>query len=207
MLLISDFDGTMVDSEGLIIASYEHVIETYNLTRRSKTELRACTGSALRDLYPQWASAEMCPALCETHREFQSRHTHLLTVIPGIIETFQTLRQRGVKIAVNTNRSESVHNLLKNTGLGLVVDHVLTCNDVKNPKPHPEGILKIMNLLGLGPDNVWMFGDMPADILAGKSASVRTIGAVFTEGKNTVHEHSPDHIVTSPHELIGILFP
>jgi pyrophosphatase PpaX len=205
MLLIADLDGTAIDSEPLILASCEHVIQQHGLLVRPRVELKKCIGITLKELYTQWSSESECECLCTTHREFQAKNTHLVKVIPGISEVFSELRNRKVKIAINTNRSSSTTEFLELTGLTPLVDYVVCCNDVTKPKPHPEGIHKILHYFGMAEKDAWMLGDTPVDIQAGKSAGISTIGAHFLEGEHLLSDCTPDYFITSPIQLLSII--
>jgi phosphoglycolate phosphatase-like HAD superfamily hydrolase len=53
---------------------------------------------------------------------------------------------------------------------------IVTCDDVTKTKPDPEGILKLMDILGAGPDEVIVLGDHPVDMQAAHAAGLHAIG-------------------------------
>ncbi|MGH7157688.1 MAG: HAD family hydrolase [Candidatus Saccharimonadales bacterium] len=59
---------------------------------------------------------------------------------------------------------------------GLDNFYIVTSDDVAATKPDPEGIKKVLKNLNLKAEDAVMVGDLPADIIAGKKAGVRTIG-------------------------------
>jgi len=205
MLLISDLDGTAIDSEELILASYEHVINIHRLPCRTRDELKKYTGIALRELYTSWTTVSQCEELCETHRIFQVKNKHLIKAIPGIPEAFLALKNRGVRIVINTNRSANISEFLELTGLHAHVDQVISYNDVKNPKPDPEGVQKAMLHHNATTNQTWMLGDTHIDVLAGKNAGVRTIGAAFISNNVDFSGNPPDYIAYHPRDLLEIL--
>jgi len=76
------------------------------------------------------------------------------------------------KTAIATNRSDTMPRVMKEFGLEQYFDLVVTALDVKNPKPHPEELLKILNHFNLDPKQAVYIGDSKADELASKSAKV-----------------------------------
>jgi pyrophosphatase PpaX len=207
MLLIADLDGTAIDTRGLILSSYKHVIDTYGLDRRSDEELSRYVGILLKTLYPKWASEKLYPKMFETHRAFQSENMHLVKTFPGIPEVFKELRGHGVKIGINTNRSVTGRCFIKHAGLETLVDHIVTVEDVAFPKPAPEGILAAMNSFACSRSCTWMMGDTEIDIEAGKNAGIPTIGVDFARAGSHFGTWRPDFFITTPYEILPILIP
>lgn len=53
---------------------------------------------------------------------------------------------------------------------------VSTCEDVANTKPDPEGILRLLNQLGVEKHEVIVLGDHSVDMIAAKAAGLHAIG-------------------------------
>lgn len=54
--------------------------------------------------------------------------------------------------------------------------NVVTCEDVTRTKPDPEGILKLMDVLGVASDEVIVLGDHAVDVRAARAAGLPAIG-------------------------------
>ncbi len=84
---------------------------------------------------------------------------------------------------------------------------LIVCNDhVARIKPDPEGVYLIINKLKSAPDNTVIIGDTEADILAGKSAGIKT-GAVKWGGITPWQELmdlKPDYAFHEPDELFSL---
>ena len=79
-------------------------------------------------------------------------------------------------------------------------------DEVKRSKPDPEGIFKALEILNLSTEDVVFVGDSDADITAGKSAQVLTIGAHwFDTVQNAQFGVEPDDIYTRPDQLIALV--
>ena len=78
---------------------------------------------------------------------------------------------------------------------------------VNNPKPSPEMLLKAVELLRLDVNDVMYIGDDERDIIAGKSAGMKTVIANFGFIKDNVNYNSwgSDYILNRPQELLDIL--
>ncbi|MBC7110413.1 MAG: HAD-IA family hydrolase, partial [Archaeoglobi archaeon] len=75
-------------------------------------------------------------------------------------------------------------------------DVIVTGDEVKAGKPHPEIILRACELLGVSPKEVVLVGDTQSDVIAGKSAGCRAVIGVGTEA---------DFKISSLKELLEIL--
>ncbi|WP_460151391.1 HAD family hydrolase [Salinicoccus sesuvii] len=104
---------------------------------------------------------------------------HQEYVLPNleIISMLNALKEKGYKLGIFTGKSsKSLEISLHSLDLEDLFDCKLTGDDVTKPKPHPEGIRKVLNLLGSNSDETIFLGDSDADIISGKQAGVYTIG-------------------------------
>lgn len=94
---------------------------------------------------------------------------------PGVFDILRQIKEKGGKIGVVTaSRKRWVKGALRNNGLRDLVDVFLGKEDVEFDKPHPEGILKALELMKGKPEEAMMMGDNGKDIMAGRRAGVRT---------------------------------
>ena len=88
----------------------------------------------------------------------------------GLPDLLIDLAAHGCIRAVATNRTDTMHKVLKDYGLDDKFDMVVTAADVENPKPHPEQLEKIMARFSLQPDQVLFVGDSIYDQQAARAA-------------------------------------
>lgn len=75
---------------------------------------------------------------------------------------------------------------------------------VKNIKPHPEGLLKVIEGFGEKPENAVMVGDSNIDIEAGKNAGTYTCGVTYGLGdREALINSEPDVLIKDIKELLG----
>ncbi len=83
------------------------------------------------------------------------------------IELFKELRNRGYKLAVASNSiRRSVLVMLAKIGIIEYMDLIISNEDVKNSKPHPETYWKAMSMMGYLPDETLIVEDSPHGLLA-----------------------------------------
>lgn len=86
------------------------------------------------------------------------------------------LKEAGVKVACYTNSiRETAELMLEKTGILELFDYVLTNQDVKMPKPDPEGYLFLMEHFGISKENTLIIEDSPKGVQAATSSGARTI--------------------------------
>jgi HAD superfamily hydrolase (TIGR01509 family) len=90
---------------------------------------------------------------------------------PGLKELLKALKPR-FGLAVATNRSNTIESVLESFGLKAYFDLVISSLDVKNPKPHPESIFKILEFFQIIPKDALYVGDSTVDDETAKAAGV-----------------------------------
>ena len=121
-----------------------------------------------------------------------------MAMAPGLVPLLETLKQKGFIRAVATNRTNTMAQVLKENGLENAFEMVVTAADVKNPKPDPEELQKILAAFELNPEELIFIGDSVYD---GKAA--QQAGTWFVAFKNpalAAHVH-----VDAMDEILGIL--
>ena len=205
-----DFDGTLVDTTEMIYQSMRHA--TTSVLGRDdipREELLANVGQPLpRQM--QVLDAEKAELLLESYRAHHlAHHDALIAEFPGIAEALQRLRAAGVKVAVVTSkRRQSVEMALKALpSLDLVVDRFVTLEDTEEHKPHPEPLLKGLELVGDVPkDRAVYVGDSPFDVQAAKAAGLRSVAVswgAFSE--DTLRGADPDYLVPDIDAVVDVL--
>lgn len=176
--VIFDADGTIIDSRAFVLGGFRHALHLHGHRIPDHEELHdAVRGLPLEECYRRLAPNGDIHALCSAHREFQSTRQDLIEPYDGLHSLLTSLRKRGLKIAVCSSRGKTLKPSLRHLDVDHYFDVIIDGEDVVNCKPHPEPIFKTLTLLGVLPHEAVMVGDTPADICAGKAASLRrTVG-------------------------------
>jgi HAD superfamily hydrolase (TIGR01509 family) len=98
-----------------------------------------------------------------------------LKMEPFLLHMLNLLKGNGIIRAINTNRTTSMPHIMERFGLGPFFDMVVTALDVKNPKPHPESIEKILQRFDLKKDEAVFVGDSEVDQQTAKSGGIQFI--------------------------------
>lgn len=101
-----------------------------------------------------------------------------MTLIPGVADTLARLKQ-SYRLALVTTRGRALtEHFLQATGIADYFDVVITADDVRRLKPHPEPILTAAKQLGVEPEQCVMVGDTSVDVHAARSAGARVVGVL-----------------------------
>ncbi len=102
-----------------------------------------------------------------------------LKMEPHLFQALEKLKEKGIFRVVNTNRTTSMKHIMEEFDLWPYFDMVVTALDVKNPKPHPESVEKILATLHLKKEETVFVGDSDVD----KETAVSS-GVTFVAYKN-----------------------
>lgn len=138
----------------------------------------------------------------DTLERIELAHSDSVHIIDGALELLSALRDAGIRIGIVTrNCRNAVRVSLDRTGV--FHDVLLTRDDVHNTKPHPEHLLRAMDLLGVQPDESLTIGDHWMDIQGGRAAGTRTIGFLRPDRPEGFFDVCPpDLIIRDLEELL-----
>lgn len=177
--VLFDLDGTLIDTDELIMESYRYLFTKFRPDMTLTTEfLHTLLGPALKDIFPRYFKEDF-KVLFDTYREFNFKHhPDYVSAFPTVLETLQTLKSNGIRLGIVTSKMRDAAILGTDlTRMTSFFEVIIGLDDVMHHKPHPEGILKAMDLLGALPEEALYIGDSASDLLAGQAAGI-LVGAV-----------------------------
>lgn len=190
-LVILDFDGTLADTQPIIIASIQATLRELHLPERTDAECRSIIGLPLRECFTTLCGvnndrAERCADVYR--RIFDELNTDgTVRLFPHVPETLEALHGQGLQLAICSSRGRpTLERFVHDFRLERYVGMVVSANDVERHKPHPEPVQKILAALGVAPTEAVVVGDASYDILMGRAAGCRTVGVTY--GNQSVDE-------------------
>lgn len=129
----------------------------------------------------------------------------------GVSNTFKVLKERGVKIAVDTGFDRQITDpLLARLGWkrNKLIDASVTSDEVEHGRPFPDLIFKAMQLTGVNDvKRVIKVGDTPSDLQEGTNAGCQFVIGVtsgaFSRTQLEVEPHT--HLVDQVPDILNIL--
>lgn len=121
----------------------------------------------------------------------------------GARDLLRKLNQEKIKIGLVTNNEKKfATQVISHFALRKFFDAIITKDDVKNTKPHPEPLLKAIEQLGCTLENCIYIGDTKADMIAGKLAGVITVLFYGTQKKVMT---TPDFTIRKLNEILALI--
>ncbi|MDO4404084.1 MAG: HAD-IIIA family hydrolase [Atopobiaceae bacterium] len=168
--VVFDLDGTLLYTlEDLWLAT-NHALAANNLPPRTIDEVRRFIGNGYRQL-ARLASPEGTPDAVQEQvlRDFNAfylEHSEDHTApYPGIPELLGTLGDKGIPLAVVSNKGDAaVQNLMASYFPGVFSAVAGEREDIRR-KPAPDTVMAVMNQLDVTPDEVVYVGDSEVDVL------------------------------------------
>lgn len=179
--VIFDLDGTLVRTNELIYASFNHLMERHRGCRMEPAEIVALFGPPEEGAIERVFGPERTPALLNELLEFYaSQHSALADLHDGIEDILRFLKERGITIALFTGKGRWTTGItLRAFGLESYFDLIVTGNDVERHKPDPEGIRQVLERFGVRPSQALMVGDSVSDAKAARAAGVRIASVLW----------------------------
>jgi phosphoglycolate phosphatase len=183
-LVIFDVDGTLIDSQHMIVAAMTRAFEAHGRSVPTRDTILSIVGlsldTAMRTLCPEEPeelSGTLATAYKEAFADLRTSRDHDEPLFPGAIEVLDALSERDdVVLGLATGKSlRGVRAVLDLHGLHGRFATIQTA-DGHPSKPDPSMVLTAAAEMGILPNRTTMIGDTTYDIAMGRAAGARTIG-------------------------------
>jgi phosphoglycolate phosphatase len=206
-LLVFDWDGTLIDSAGRIVACLRAAAQDLGLPARADAHYADVIGlglpQAIARLYPE-LDPEMATCYRDRYAErFVRADAEPSAFFPGAMETLLELRRRGHVLAVATGKSRrGLDRVLGRLGLADFFD-LTRCADETASKPDPRMVHEILAVLGATAADALVVGDTEYDLEMARRAGVASVGVSYgVHGPQRLRRHAPVGIVDALAELL-----
>jgi pyrophosphatase PpaX len=204
---IFDFDGTLASSERAYLESFGHTIRLHTGLEIDEREFRDYWNMTPAQVLRRYSQELLEEMLVSFEEHYYANHHHHLTPYEGIADLLTSLVGRGSRVGVVSLKPRRAgERELDITGLRRHIDLSVWGDDVKRPKPEPDGVLSAMSELGAAPSRTLVIGDSPADIMMGRAAGTRTAAALWGgSSRERLLAASPDLALSRPGDLLEFL--
>jgi len=184
-LILFDCDGTLTDSNMVIVRAMQRAFEDQQLFAPSTKHILAALGMSLDGvievlLRQQGRYSEaLIPVISQAYREHYWSSEKDVCLYPEVLSVLKTLKQRGYWMAIVTGKSkDGLERVIKHFDLEAYF-YAWRTADCCYSKPHPAMALECMAELGVQAGETTLVGDSYADMQMAKAAGVSAIGAAF----------------------------
>jgi pyrophosphatase PpaX len=208
--VIFDLDGTLLDVRDCFYWQFQELSWHYDKRIVSEQEINAIAHGTTEQIVRRLVANTGIPLeeIMLKHQELRLlAYDQHLRLYDGAIELLSELSAEGIKIAALTAGNFLTVHCLDRTQIRHHFQLIITADHVTRYKPHPEGLLRIMQDLAVEPSQTVMVGDTVADILTGKAAGVRkTFGVLHGFGSAAdLSQAGADSLVTELASIPGLL--
>lgn len=206
-VLIFDFDGTLINTNHLIEEGLDVFAVAYRGWPLSREEHQMLAGKPLTDQMAHISPSKWEEMTDSFRAWYLKAHVKMAKPFDGMAELLAYLITCDYKLAIVSNNSRATIDFgLKQLEMEHCFSHIITCDDVREKKPSPEGLEMLLKQLGADPEDCLFIGDSANDILAGKRAGIDSVLVGWT----AVDRHSllalePDFMIEEPHELLQLI--
>ena len=211
--VLLDMDGTLLDTLDDIQASVNYALERAGLPLVSRDETRQAAGYGsvvLMELLSKHAytkESQEFNQLFDDYSAYYREHSDDNTrPYPGIIEMLSGLKDRGIKMAVVSNKTQPETEALPQLWFAEYIPVAVGRIEGVPPKPDPAMALKAIELLSASAKDALFMGDSQPDVRTGKNAKCASVACTWGfRDFATLEEERPDFIINNPFELLDII--
>jgi len=208
-VILFDLDGTLIDSTEAILESFYYAFNDQNFKFNGNDEdITSFIGYPL-DIAFENLGVEKNKVLDyvdsykSNYKKISQSKTFLLKNAKEAVELAASFAKLGV---VTTKTTKYSIPLLENFKILHHFGTIIGRQEVQNPKPHPEPILKAMKNLKISPSkNVFMIGDTKLDLIAAKEAKIPSVAVLCGYGKQEQLSLYTDNICQDSFEAVNLI--
>jgi len=187
-VILFDLDGTLIDSTDAIVGTFKHSFKELGFDFKGDDEdIKNEIGYPLDIMYatlgvPKEKVQDFVDSYKKRYREISLAQTYILPDTVECLKLASSFARLGI---VTTKTTQYTIPILEDMNIMQYFEVIVGRQEVVNPKPHPEPVLKAMEMMDVTNSNfdIYMIGDTKLDLIAAKEAGVKGIGVLCGYGK------------------------
>ncbi|MCT7556192.1 HAD family hydrolase [Aliarcobacter butzleri] len=182
-IILFDLDGTLIDSTDAIVSTFRFAFKEQGFDfRGSDKNIKDLIGYPLDIMFERLGVSKQ--KVWDYVDSYKNRYRVISVEQTTLLENAFEAVQLASKIArvsvVTTKTRMYTIPILDNFNITQYFEVITGRENVENPKPHPEPILKTLAQMNYdkNSDDVWMIGDTKLDLICANEAKVNAIGVL-----------------------------
>lgn len=213
-IVIFDLDGTLLNTIGDLAASVDYVMRSRNLPEHTDAEYRQMVGGGIKRLVERALPKELAAndeyvedCVTQFRRYYVDNIDRHTLPYEGMVELLEELCQRGVAVAVASNKFQHGTERLISKFFGNIEFVAIEGNREGEPlKPDPRIVEKIIAIAGAKRERTVMVGDSGIDIRTAAAANIASIGVAWGfRYADELYDAGATTVVTKTDELRTLL--
>lgn len=208
--VIFDFDGTVADTNGVVINSWQHTYKTLRGSEATEEEIVKTFGEPLAlSMEKAFPDTPVDQAIA-IYRGYQVNHfEEMIRPFEGMDQLIKDLKEKGYRVGIVTSRMRNTTMQgLEKFGLVPYIDDIVTCDDTSKHKPDPEPVLISLAHFDIEPEEAIMVGDSMFDIKCAHNAGVKAVlvdWAIAVSQEELEGPDGPEYMIETAGELLDII--
>lgn len=208
--VVFDLDGTLVDSLSDLAISANAAVAQMGFPVHSVDEVKTFVGNGVGKLIsrslPNGVEPSVVDDCLDIFRRFYDCHL-LDNTKPydGIVDMLESMKKNGIFVAVLSNKYDAAVKRITSSLFGPLVDCAFGESDLIPRKPSPDGLMVVVDKLGLDLADVIFVGDSDVDIQTARNAGVKSVGVLWGFKPDSLIEAQPDYLVSTPDQLLQLV--
>ncbi len=204
--VLFDIDGTLADTEEIIVRSFKHIHEKFNKNTPSRDQIIKTFGEPLELTLKRDFKEDIDIVLEEYRNYHRDIFSENLKAHENAIEIVKTLYDKGYTLGVVTSRLRNTAvEILETFEIKKYFKAVVAVDDTENHKPHPEPLMKaIEKIKGEASSSIYI-GDTKFDVECAKNARVKSVLVGWSHYAQDKDKIKPNFIINDFMELVNIL--
>ena len=208
---IFDLDGTLTNTLESMTYSVNLTLKEMGLSQITKDQCRMFVGNGARVLIEESLKVSGDPKASRIEegmkiygRIFDQNCTYHVTLYEGIPEMLKALKDRGIHLAVLSNKPDrQTVKVVKEIFGDNIFDYAQGQKDGIRRKPEPDGVWYLRAQMQESKEECLYIGDSEVDAATGKNAGLKTIGVLWGfRDRKTLETAGADHLIERPEELL-----
>lgn len=215
--LCFDLDGTLVDTAPDLLAALDYTLLKAGHKPSDHAHIRPIIGHGAKAMLNRALESDKQTVSTINDKEID-RLWHCLIEhysihianqsqpYENVVETLETLKFKGFKLAVCTNKPMFLTEpLLDSLQLTSFFAAIKGADSYSYRKPDPRHLTSTIEAAGGTINDAIMIGDSKTDIDTARNANIPVIGVDFGYTDHPMHDLKPDHIMSHYDELQGLI--
>ena len=206
--VIFDFDGTLADTNNLIVNSFKHIYGKYHDGKCDEEYILSTFGEPLELTLKRDFSGYAYEEVVGSYREYQvDRFEKEVTLYDTVSETLKYLHNKDIKIGIATSRiKSSTINALKSFYLDKYFQVIISADDVVKHKPDKEPLIRAIQGLKSNVENTLYVGDSKFDMECALNAEVTPVLVGWQKNSDELAEkYKIKHVLNKMWDLTEII--
>lgn len=207
-LAVFDLDGTILNTLEDLCDSVNHALRVSGFPERTLEEIRIFVGNGIRKLIdravPEGTAVEQADKVFSVFKEYYGEHCADKTKpYEGIPELLRELKNKGMKLAVLSNKADYAVKILCDKYFPGIFDAAYGARDGIEKKPSPSAVYGLLEELSVDKENAVYIGDSDVDIKTADNAGMDMMIVEWGfRDKRFLLQNGARNLVSSPAEIM-----